>query len=53
MFSLTTSNYANMKFPLLLLCHKKLYFSKYGQLDLFKAPDSISDHLTLIFPENF
>ena len=30
-----------------------LYFSKNGQLDMFKAPDSISDHQTLIFPEHF
>ena len=29
-----------------------LYFSKHGQLDLFKASESISDHLTSIFPEN-
>ena len=33
---------------LLLLC-----FSKHGQLDLFRASDSISDHLTLLFRENF
>ena len=30
-----------------------LYFSKNGQLDMFKAPDSISDHQTLIFPDLF
>ena len=30
-----------------------LYFSKKCQLDLFKASDSISDHLTSIFTENF
>ena len=30
-----------------------LYFSKHGQLDLFKASDSISDYLTSIFPKNF
>jgi len=46
--------------PLLSLCHKKYgslllftVFLRYGQMNFSKASDSISQHLTLIFPNNF